>query len=263
MPNHFSKYRFYYLIGALIVGCGSSYWAYYDTFKDTPISGQPADWGTFGDYIGGVSGTIFSIISVILLYVTLQKQAQYSITQQFEPSFFNLITNQREIRKGLHGYVYVDHGNDNGWDTNPSGDGYIKAVSEELDKKLTIFNSDDLQKTIDSAYGQEYKDKAGELGHYFRHLYHIVKYTHESDVANKKKYVDILQAQMSDDELFLTFYNAIYKHGKDEFLPLLDEYGFFENIRSRGENFDKHKAFFFPKTIFKHNYESAVAEAVG
>jgi oligoendopeptidase F len=83
-----------------------------------------------------------------------------------------------------------------------------------------------------------------ELGHYSRHLYHIVKYVNESAVSDKKKYTDIIQAQMSDNELYATLYNAISEYRNTKFLPLLDKYGFFENIRNRGKVFDRLKEFF-------------------
>ena len=124
---------------------------------------------------------------------------------------------------------------------------------EEIQDINSHMNETYFKQAIEESYGVIFDGQESKLGHYFRHLYHIVKYTHESEVPNKKKYIDILQAQMSDDELYLAFYNAIYKHGREKFLPLLDEYGFFENIRSRSKNFDIHKKAFFPRTEFKHD----------
>jgi hypothetical protein len=96
-----------------------------------------------------------------------------------------------------------------------------------------------------------YKD---QLGHYFRHLYHLLKFTDEAIFkGSNKKYIDIIQAQMSDDELYLMFYNCISELGKSKVLTLIDEYSFLENIRSRGEIFDNQKRIFYPKTKFKNN----------
>lgn len=165
-----------FLIAILILGCVGSYWIFIDTFEASEISGDPAHWGTFGDYIGGVSGTIFSMISVVLLYLTLEGQARYATIQQFEPSFFNLISNQREIRKSLSGYVYEDLGNGDGRDYyDLKGDSYIEAVACELETKMRFVDGNVDGAVIEKIYELVYEDKAGELGHYFRHLYHIVK----------------------------------------------------------------------------------------
>ncbi|VVN47619.1 hypothetical protein [Pseudomonas fluorescens] len=47
-------------------------WAY--TFYDTPISTNPANWGVFGDYFGGVLSTIVSIFGFIAVIVTIKMQ---------------------------------------------------------------------------------------------------------------------------------------------------------------------------------------------
>ena len=126
---------------------------------------------------------------------------------------------------------------------------YIKNGKEV---KNVEENKGDNQIIIDTYYNDVYKGKEAELGHYFRHLYHILKYTHESNIVTKKKYIDIVQAQMSDDELYLVFYNGISKFGKEKLQPFLEEYGFLENIRSRGKIFDLHASQFYPKTKFKY-----------
>lgn len=77
-----------------------------------------------------------------------------------------------------------------------------------------------------------------EIGHYFRHLYHILKYlnTRESQEKNKKDsynkyraYADILQAQMSSSELLVLFFNGLCFKRMRIFLY---HYKFLENLAS-------------------------------
>lgn len=58
---------------------------------------------------------------------------------------------------------------------------------------------------------REYKGYSSSLGHYFRHLFLIVKFVAYSDAIpdykNKMKYLKILRAQLSNHEQIMLFYN--------------------------------------------------------
>lgn len=249
--------------------CLFTFYIYFAWFHNNGISKKTTDWGTFGDYISGIIGTIISLFSVFLIYLTYTNQVENSRLQQFETTFFNLLQNQREILKSIKGYIETYSDVSRG---EKEGSEYINTISflinhgfdgaiaryvnygQVIDNNL-LENKEQSYETIDRNYKIIYKDKQAELGDYFRHLYHILKYVDESKIENRKKYTDIIQAQMSDNELYVTFYNGISEYGNKRFLPMLDKYYFFENIRSRGEIFDKHKKFFYPKTPFKYHAE--------
>ncbi len=55
-----------------------------------------AEQGQLGDFIGGVLGTIASLLSVILLIVTLRAQQQQFDRQNFESHFFELVKLHRQ-----------------------------------------------------------------------------------------------------------------------------------------------------------------------
>lgn len=71
------------------------------------------------------------------------------------------------------------------------------------------------------------------IGHYFRHLYHIIKFAKEFSTTSKsntdlnKRYVDFIQAQMSSYELMLLFYNAV---SFPKLMNLLIQFNFLENL---------------------------------
>jgi len=98
------------------------------------------------------------------------------------------------------------------------------------------------------------------LGHYFRFIYHILKYVEEQKfedtLFNKKDYVDILQAQISTDEMGLIFYNAVFNKkarikatGVDKFHNLLEKYKFLENIDDKSLLKSEHKIKYYPSTF--------------
>ncbi|MBK8344630.1 MAG: hypothetical protein IPL12_15845 [Bacteroidetes bacterium] len=43
------------------------------------------------------------------------------------------------------------------------------------------------------------------MGHYFRNLYHIIKYIDNSNIENKRTYTNFVRAQLSSHELALIF----------------------------------------------------------
>jgi hypothetical protein len=222
------------------------------------LSSDHTVWGTFGDYIGGVIGTSCNLLGVLLLYLTFRAQMANSNLQQFETTFFNLLANQRDIVKGLSGEVNFFNINMYEWQLDLfTSDNYIEKAADELEMlymnsakvahdKTMLLPEDEIIIEIDEKYQLFLRGKEAELDHYFRHLYHIVKYTDEAAIINKRKYVDIIQAQMSDKELYLAFYNGIALHGRKRFLPLMNKYDFIENVRSREGSFDLLKAFFYP-----------------
>ena len=82
-----------------------------------------------------------------------------------------------------------------------------------------------------------YKQYQNCLGHYFRFIYNTFKLIIDNKKleSNRKKYINLIQAHMSNDELGILFYNALSKYainkkGICQFKNWLEYYDFFENI---------------------------------
>jgi hypothetical protein len=81
--------------------------------------------------------------------------------------------------------------------------------------------------------GYEHEPAGDLLGHLFRIIYHIVKYLDENvDINAKQKrfYIRILRAHLSNPELLLLFYNGLSKNGYDAFFPLIEKYDLLQNF---------------------------------
>ncbi len=119
------------------------------------------------------------------------------------------------------------------------------------------FMEHDLSKEFYVAlYEFYYRENNNRLGHYFRFIYNIIKFCIEErhGHGDDKRYVDIIQAQMSNDELGLLFYNALSKYGRtgegtQRFLNWLDYFDFFENLDSDSLLFREHHRYY--STLFK------------
>lgn len=88
-------------------GCLFFYWK---TLREYRISENSGDWGTFGDFIGGIAGTVVSLLALIALAYNLylqaseleetrgelRKQAEAMRQQTTEATFFRLLANRQE-----------------------------------------------------------------------------------------------------------------------------------------------------------------------
>lgn len=222
------------LIGIIII-VGSFILCFYKQ----DISENISDWGSFGAYVGGC----FGFISVVIMYLVFREQAKMTYKSQFEAVFFNMLHTLREI-----------------W-----GAGLEIKSAQLCDKISEHFNVDfggnevertDVKKVM-SYYMAVHKED-NSINHYFRYLYHIIKYvvTNEHlDDNVKTDYISLIQAQMSNTELLITFFNAI-EYNNIKYISWLDSYGFFENLVTDSNFLDELKQKYFTETVFKHIQKS-------
>ncbi|MBI5219181.1 MAG: putative phage abortive infection protein [Bacteroidia bacterium] len=205
--------------------------------------------------------------------------------QQFENNFYNLVKTQQEIVNSIE--VEIRSYDENGAITTYKSNGRkfftearrdLKSIYEFLtsDKYSTKTKSLNLPLIVHLRYNitendynrvKEYKnDKLSvikesyqfffnkhnsEIGHYFRHLYHIIKYVKEAEGSDKRtheikhtfycKYANFIQAQMSSAELFLLFYNCIcFRKMKES----VEYYDLLENLPFEDLIEEDHRAFY-------------------
>lgn len=203
--------------------------------RDNLFAKTPGDFGTFGDYIGGALGALTGLISVLFLYVTYRKQLEMfqdqkeqAYIQQFENNFFEMLSFFRSTNP---------HGREGSDDDN-----LFKKVRTELEccLKEEKFMSNEaliheanalpIKRRIQYVYNIVFRNYSSLLGQYFRSLYHLLQYIDTHCKADKKMYFDIVQAQMSTDELYVTCFNGISNYGRHRLLPLLNKSSFLENL---------------------------------
>lgn len=104
-----------------------------------------------------------------------------------------------------------------------------KSLSVEMKNSTTY-----LESVVIENYKVIYNKEQASLGHYFRHLYQIVKYIHNSELISekeKKQYAAILRSQLSAYELVLLFYNCFVDDlGYPKFKYLVDKYDLIQNM---------------------------------
>jgi len=255
-----------------------------EPFNDWSFVPNAELFGQYGDFIGGLFGTMVALIAAILLYQTLisqkntlQQQKDSFEIERFETTFFNLLKTQREITNEIVAYFPFLHDSINLKWQSGNGLAFFEKSKKELlkiweslenKKYLDYFYENDIQginhkieelhlpsiepsryfvdpdeKTREIIHEENLKlcnryyklsqakwekSKKGNvliktelmyyaffekfhylIGHYFRHLYHILKLVASNEsLKDKQKYIGFMQAQMSSFELMLLFYNS-------------------------------------------------------
>lgn len=228
--------------------------------------------GTFGDMFGSVNA-LFSGLALagIILTILLQRnelklqreelketRKEFKIQnktlklQRFENTFFSMLDLHHQIVNAidLSDFEPKDHGR-----------GYSKINYLQELEKIVISGRDvferlytkmrsEMQKdeqNYNKIYDEYYKRIHSDFGHYFRHLYRIIKLIDSTDFSDnydetspiskrltifniKYKYTSIIRAQLSDGELLFLFYNCLSKNGVDKFKPYIEEYSIFKNL---------------------------------
>lgn len=239
------------------------------------ISASSSDWGSFGDFVGGILNPLvaFSAFYWLTISVLIQKQElsetkialvasskaleEQALTQsrqRFEGTFFQLISLHQEIVKSIDLYNSDNEHSTTGRDCFSVFYKRFKKQFEEtavfkikpslkhsdilvgkfpkLDSfpKETVLETVSKIETINSAYMKFYDKNQSEIGHYFRSLYNIVKFIHNSDIEDKRLYSNLLRAQLSVNEMTLLFYNCLSTLGREKFKPLIEEYSLLKGI---------------------------------
>lgn len=167
-----------------------------------------------------------------------QIQSETLKTQRFESTFFSLINLHHQIVNtiDLKGSGRIEFANAPTTRELTTGrDCFVKfttGLKNGYSKKLKESPEKDIRKLINSSYLEYFEKHQSDLGHYFRNLYHIVKFISNSEIENKKTYIGLLRAQLSNDELIMLFYNCISDLGIEKFMPMAESFKLFKNLNT-------------------------------
>ncbi|HHJ15025.1 MAG TPA: hypothetical protein ENJ79_11755 [Gammaproteobacteria bacterium] len=189
-------------LGWLIVGIGAlgliiggvTIWIYSSQFGGS-VSSEHARWAQFGDYIGGILGSIFAFLALIALLLTLWlqnrelrisseelersakaliDQSGSLVLQNFENRFFNMLSLHHEIVNG------IDLRRDG--NVTSAGRDCLKVFYGRLKSAFNPAIRGDFSNYRDGVseiYREFYETYNHELGHYFRNIYRILKFTRQ------------------------------------------------------------------------------------
>lgn len=243
--NLFGSVRFYFIITPIfiILAILCFTWKLWSSFSlELPI--DHAIWGQFGDFVGGTLGTIFSLISVVLVVWTFNIQNKTAETQRFNDQFFELLHLYQSEVNELNGQSErivdvrrnkrrrislritkekVQYNNKDFFDEEKKiiQGRYRNLKSYELNKTRCV-----------SYYMLFYTENRSKMSAYFRTLYRIFELIDNSKLINeyqKKEYAKIVRAQLTESELFFLRYNAMTLYG-EPFVFYINKYHILKHL---------------------------------
>jgi len=175
--------------------------------------------GQFGDYVGGFIGTLFSIATMALIWLTyteqhkeIELQHKESEFRKFDSTFFNLLGILNSIIENM----------ESGLGANAKkGRVFLKQTSYECQEFLNI------EKNRGDRVKQVYQDYENNLGPYLKMIRLILRTLNE--IPNSMFYISTFNANLSGHEVvllnYLMFTNLLSEPEKDilcKFKTLID-----------------------------------------
>lgn len=202
--------------------------------------------GTFGDFIGGVLGTFFSIISIIVVVKTFSHQRKVTEdnekqleTQRFNDLFFELLRlYQSEVNElcGQYDLPKAKRENDQteieSTEIVYNNKDFFDFEKEMLQQSFQYGKSfENNRKNSLSFYMLFYIKNRTKMGAYFRTLYRIYDLIDNAliDEKSKKNYLKIMRAQLTESELFFIRYNALSYYGQ-KFIKYINKYHILKHL---------------------------------
>lgn len=228
--------------------------------------------GNVGSFLSGFVGVFWSILSSVLVFYALfrqtkefKKQQEAIEKQQFEGTFFNMLNTLSSITSSIKddslvGRAYIESVINqlmNKYEAEMNDE--IKKIEDEVCRNIPLntLKYDSFKSYVSNIYEDVYSGKEHLLGHYLRYIYNLMKFVVKERKEKKDEmyYINLIQAQLSDVELSLIFYNALSKHGlnsakENQFFKLLEHYRFLENVNDKSlMSFSTHCL--YKNTVFK------------
>ena len=208
--------------------------------------------GTFGDFVGGVLGSIWSLCGVLLFYSALCEQREDFRTnsnallkqvdalnmqseefklqreelRQSRQVFIEQAKTQRQQRFESTYFslleLYIRAISDLNLQSNKKN--YFKDLKSTLFKQIPQGNSpiEDYELSKQNYLNIFYNQKE-ELSHYFKLIYRILKIIDDSEIIENEKfrYIKILRSQLSENEMLAIYYNSHSVYGGKSYQLIL------------------------------------------
>ena len=234
------KKRFYIIITLLFVGMFAYIfkWQHIIHLFDNEYVVNHELLGTYGDFIGGVLGTIFALISILILIRTFnqqravtEKNKEQIENQRFNDLFFELLRLYQSEISELCGTIVRERGNEK-ITINYNNKDFFDFEKELLQRafKPTTSYEGNIRGAI-NLYMSFYIKHRTKVAACFRTLYRIYDLLDKSDLRGniKNSYLKIIRAQLTDSELFFIRYNAMTYYGAN-FISYINKYNILKHL---------------------------------
>ncbi|MBK1684051.1 putative phage abortive infection protein [Rhodoferax fermentans] len=224
------------------------------TFKALPAGENPAAWGTFGDYIGGLLNPLISLFTLMVAMQVwklqktelletrkaVEEQGKTAEQQRREQRFFDLLNiYQRTIDSigvSLPGRTdrpeaqFQGKAALNAWFRNRMPDDLRKFSRHGLDAKWPTPTGERTidRTTLEQTWQQE--TSTGTFDHYLRVIYRLLMDSESLLGEQHYRHVKILRAQLNRNELLLLAFNMWLDDEGEKMIPLAAKYGLLKHL---------------------------------
>ena len=216
------------------------------------------DRGFFGDQFGAInalfSGLAFAGVIVTLFYQKeeLKSQRIDVIRQSFERNYFQLLSLHSNIVKTIK----LNRDDEDVTTRRDSKEIYALEFFEMIAGDVVdeiAKNKADITplKKLNISYQIIFDEYRNILSHYFRNLYHIIRYINEAkniSKEDKESFIKITRAQLSSYELVMLAYNGLSERGK-EFKKYIEDYELLKNIDFEFTEFPPNRYIVSPEVL--------------
>lgn len=173
----------------------------------------------------------------------LDRQTQKQI---FENTFFQLLKSHRDLVGGLD-LIEAESGRQH------QGHDVFRLMIEKFKANLNGDRTVENVKQVWESFSQHFKY---DINHYFRMMYHIVRYIDISDVEEKYLYIQILRSSLSEGEIALLALNCDYGEGRQKFKYLVEKYALLHNLSEQDIKYWKLRSKYSKNLSDSNDYES-------
>lgn len=236
-----------YLIGTLTL---AAYIAFFHVVHRTPLSTDPNDWGTLGDYFGGLLNPVISFVTLVVAYAVwkqqkeelkatkeaLEEQAKTAEQQRREQRFFDILKLYQETLNSVSFERLLENGTLSY--TGKAAFQYItsiphrtRAAGNTVNKMPPLLSPEEPLNEVDTEKLHDALEQwSSLLDHYFRVIFLLLNEAAPTLGEEHYRYVKYLRAQLSKDELQLLSLNMLFDSEGKKMVTLAAKYGILKHL---------------------------------
>lgn len=233
-----------------IIGCVVVIWVLIIVFSGAGWNPLGISWnfsnsGAFGDSFGPISALMASVaaISAIMAYRSQNEEIQRIRIREAEDDKIRRAEDERRLqresvedshaRKSLFEGTFfklLDSFRNIVSETDVGSSDSQKVARDAFKSMVRYMANRTSSGDVNVAWSRTAEYYQNDLNHYFRFLYHIIKFVDESEILEKYFYVRLVRAHLSESEMILIALNCAYGEGREKFSILVEKYALIHNI---------------------------------
>lgn len=195
----------------------------------------------------GILSAIMASLAAAVAFITYSRQRRETELVEFDRNFFSLLDNFNSIRGeiSIRNTNPLQHEVLEGWLSEatlslfgelrselkgrPAIQGFLYMIRDIVGVERYADS-----KSVHKEYMYIVTVMQNDLGHYFRTLYHIMKFIDDRCPGDKSRYAKIVRSYLSNSEICLLAYNCSVGYGRPKFKSLVVKYALLHNIMREG-----------------------------